>query len=190
MAAPDSSSNTTAATEPAPNSIRPSEPKRKLTKAQTPEASSPPQTAASPRAVPEEIARRFVQVKNKYYFPDGALGFTDRGNRITTTSENTEVVRSLVDIAKARSWQEIIVRGTERFRKEVWIAASVAGLQVRGYKPTEFEQSHLVRTLAREKTAAVEPAANPPGADADSISRGAVGDEGRAGSSARSAGAD
>jgi putative DNA primase/helicase len=190
MATPDSSSDAPAK-GPAPNSIRPSETKRKSTNATVPEAERavPPKTAASD-AVPEEIAKRFVQVKNKYYFPDGAQAFTDRGNRITTNSENTEVVRSLVDIAKARSWQEITVRGTERFRKEVWIAASVAGLEVRGYKPTEFEQSHLVRTLAREKGAAADPAACPSGADADSISRGAVGEEGRASSSARSAGAD
>jgi Large polyvalent protein-associated domain 7 len=187
MATPDPSSNTTTK-EPAPNSIRPSETKRRSPNATVPEAerSTPPKTAAS-HAVPEEITKRFVQVKNKYYFPDGARAFTDRGNRITTNSENTEVVRSLIDIAKARSWQEITVRGTERFRKEVWIAASVAGLQVRGYKPTEFEQSHLVRTLAREKAAPIEPAT---GADGDSVSRGAVGEEGRAGSSARSAGAD
>src|SRR5271156_1800097 len=153
MATPDPSSNPTTK-EAAPNSIRQSERKRQATNAAVPEAerSAPPKTAAS-RAVPEEIAKRFVQVKNKYYFPDGARAFTDRGNRITTYSENTEVVRSLIDIAKARSWQEITVRGTERFRKEVWIAASLAGLQVRGYKPTEFEQSHLVRNLAREQGA-------------------------------------
>ncbi len=187
MATPDPSSNTTTK-EPVPNSIRPSEAKRKSTNATVPEAERavPPKTAASD-AVPEEIAKRFVQVKNKYYFPDGARAFTDRGNRITTYSENTEVIRSLIDIAKARSWQEITVRGTERFRKEVWIAASVAGLQVRGYKPTEFEQSHLVRTLAREKAAPIEPAT---GADADSVSRGAVGEQGGARSSARTAGAD
>jgi hypothetical protein len=189
MAAPDSTNTT--AKEPAPNSIRQSERKRQATNAAVPEAerSAPPKTAAS-RAVPEEIAKRFVQVKNKYYFPDGARAFTDRGNRITTNSENTEVVRSLIDIAKARSWQEITVRGTERFRKEVWIAASVAGLEVRGYKPTEFEQSHLVRNFAREKGAAAPPAAYSPGADADSISRGAVGEGPGARSSARNAGAD
>jgi putative DNA primase/helicase len=153
------------------------------------ERSTPPKTTAS-QAVPEEIAKRFVQVKNKYYFPDGARAFTDRGNRITTNSENTEVVRSLIEIAKARSWQEITVRGTERFRKEVWIAATVAGLEVRGYKPTEFEQSHLVRTLAREKAGPVESAINSPGPDADSVSRGAVGEEGSAAPSARSAAAD
>ncbi len=187
MATPDPSSNTTTK-EPAPNSIRPSETKRRSANATVPEAerSNSPKTAAS-HAVPEEITKRFVQVKNKYYFPDGGRAFTDRGNRITTNSENTEVVRSLIDIAKARSWQEITVRGTERFRKEVWIAASVAGLQVRGYKPTEFEQSHLVRTLAREKAAPIKPAT---AADADSVSQGAVGEEGRTGSSARTAGAD
>jgi hypothetical protein len=187
MATPDPSSNPTTK-EAAPNSIRQSERKRQATNAAEPEAqrSAPPRTTAS-QAVPEEIAKRFVQVKNKYYFPDGARAFTDRGNRITTSSENTEVVRSLVEIAKARSWQEITVRGTERFRKEVWIAASLAGLQVRGYKPTEFEQSHLVRNLAREKAGPIEPAT---GADADSVSRGAVGEEGGTRSSPRTAAAD
>jgi hypothetical protein len=184
MATPDSSSSNPAAKEPAPNSIRPSQVKRKAANASVPEAErlGPSPTTAS-HAVPEDIAKRFVQVRNKYYFPDGARAFTDRGNRITTNSENTEVVRSLVEIAKARSWQEITVRGTERFRKEVWIAASVAGLQVRGYKPTEFEQSHLVRNLAREKAAPIGPE---PGADPDSVSRGAVGEEIRARSSGRS----
>ena len=142
-------------------------------------ASGPPNTA-TPRAVPEEIAKRFVQVANKYYFPDGARAFTDRGNRLTTQSENTEVVRSLVGIAKARAWQEITVRGTKRFRQEVWRAASVAGLEVRGYKPSEIEQS---RWRAREGKSTIYT----PGSDADSISRGAVGeDAGR--SSARGAG--
>jgi conjugative element/phage-associated large polyvalent protein len=187
MATPDPSSNPTTK-EAAPNSIRQSERKRQATNAAEPEAQRPaPLKTTASQAVPEEIAKRFVQVKNKYYFPDGARAFTDRGNRITTNSENTEVVRSLIEIAKARSWQEITVRGSERFRKEVWIAATVAGLQVRGYKPTEFEQSHLVRNLAREKAAPIEPAT---GADADSVSRGAVGEEGGARSSPRTPGAD
>jgi len=57
-------------------------------------------------SVPEEVKRRFVEVKNKYYFPDGARAFTDRGTRLTTPSENTEVVKSLVEIARARGWTE------------------------------------------------------------------------------------
>src|SRR6202034_3338692 len=91
------------------------------------------------RTVPDEVRRRFVQVKNRYYFPDGERAFTDRGTRLTTSSENTEVIGSLIQIAEARGWSEVTVRGTERFRKESWFAAHLAGLDVRGYRPSEFE---------------------------------------------------
>jgi hypothetical protein len=174
MSATDPSSDATGQ-EAAANSIRRRERKHATG------AALPPNPATS-RAVPDEIAKRFVQVANKYYFPDGARAFTDRGNRLTTQSENTEVVRSLVGIAKARTWQEITVRGTERFRKEVWRAASVAGLEVRGYKADEFEQSRRPQTFTRD--------AVPPGAEADSISRGAVGEEGGAASSVQGARAE
>jgi Large polyvalent protein-associated domain 7 len=106
---------------------------------------------AHQRLVPEHVRKRFVQVGKHYYFADGARAFSDRGGRLTTPSENTEVIRSLVAIAEARGWNEIMVRGTERFRKDAWFAARLAGLEVRGYRPTEFEQAHLVRTLSRDK---------------------------------------
>ena len=75
------------------------------------------------------MRRRFVQVGRKYYFPDGARAFTDRGHRLTTASENTEVIKSLVDIAKSRGWEEIVVHGSERFRREAWFAAKTAGIE-------------------------------------------------------------
>jgi putative DNA primase/helicase len=80
--------------------------------------------------------------------------FTDHGAKLTTRSENTEVVRSLVAIAQARDWGEIRVTGTERFRKEAWFAARLAGLEVRGYRPTEFEQERSVRAVARREAGA------------------------------------
>src|SRR5258707_11507284 len=64
------------------------------------------------QTVPDHIRRRFVQVGRKYYFPDGVRAFTDRGHRLTTASENTEVIKSLIDIAKARGWDEIVVKGS------------------------------------------------------------------------------
>src|SRR5512146_1174505 len=103
------------------------------------------------RLVPEHIAKRFVQVGKHYYFADGARAFTDRGGRLTTKSENTEVSRRLVAIAQARGWKEITVRGTERFRKDAWFAARLAGLEVQGYRPSKFERAHLVRTITRDR---------------------------------------
>lgn len=106
--------------------------------------------APTDSGVPEEVRDRFVQVGRKYYFEGGSRAFTDRGSRLTTPSENTEVIRSLVTIAESRGWKDITVTGTERFRRDAWMAAQRAGLAVRGYRPTHFEQAMLARSMARE----------------------------------------
>jgi putative DNA primase/helicase len=116
----------------------------------TPDGAAPA-AAQDHQTVPDHVRRRFVQVGRKYYFPDGARAFTDRGRRLTTPSENTEVIRSLVTIAHARGWNEIVVRGTDSFRREAWFAARRVGLEVRGYRPTDLEQARLVRTLASRR---------------------------------------
>lgn len=107
--------------------------------------------------MPEGIKQRFVQVGNKYHFPDGTRAFTDHGDRLTSPSENSEVIKSLIAIAHARGWSDVTVSGTERFRKEAWFAARLAGLDARGYSPTEFEQGRLVRALARVQAPATHP---------------------------------
>jgi hypothetical protein len=153
------------------NSIRPSrqrsrEPPTKPADSPdgTPKSTRDREPAASEakavRLIPDHIRKRFVQVGHRYYFSDGAHAFTDRGARLVTPSENTEVVKSLIAIAEARGWKEISVTGTERFRKEAWASASALGIKVRGYTPTEFERAHLARRLAREGASAV--VAEPP----------------------------
>jgi putative DNA primase/helicase len=107
----------------------------------------------------EAIRERFVQIGNKYHFPDGTRAFTDHGKRLTSPSENAEVIKSLVMIAQARGWSEITVSGTDRFKKEAWFAARSVGLDVPGYSPTEFDQGRLVRMLARAQAPAPAPAA-------------------------------
>lgn len=148
--------------EPA-NMIRPT-PRRLRSESLTEDRTGADQTSRrrserDPNAVPEEIKQRFVQVGNKYHFPDGARAFTDHGNRLTSPSENSEVVKSLISIAQARGWSDITISGTERFKKDAWFAARLAGLEVRGYSPTELEQGRLVRTLARAQAPAMQRAA-------------------------------
>lgn len=127
--------------------------------------------ATDPHPIPDHIRRRFVQVGRKYYFPDGARAFTDRGHRLSTASENTEVIKSLVEIAKERGWAEISVHGTERFRREAWMSARMAGLEVRGYRPNEFEEKKLVRAIA-EKTSPKRRAAPLPSPNARETAEG------------------
>lgn len=107
-------------------------------------------SAPNPWALPQSVRDRFIQDKRRFYFPDGAAAFRDHGKRLTTASENTEVIHSLIDIARTRGWEEITVDGTKTFRQEAWRQGRLAGLDVRGYRPTKGERAAVVRALARQ----------------------------------------
>jgi putative DNA primase/helicase len=104
--------------------------------------------------VPQDIRERFIGIGSDYYFPDGAPAFKDHGAKLTTPSENTEVIRSMVTIAQSRGWNDITVKGTERFRKDAWFAAQLVGISVRGYEPSAFEREHIVRAISRRAAGA------------------------------------
>jgi Large polyvalent protein-associated domain 7 len=118
--------------------------------------SSDERSDSDPWTVPSSVLNRFVQEGNRFYFPDGHEAFQDRGRRLTTTSENTQVVYSLIEIARSRGWTEVSVAGTERFRGEAWRQARLAGLNVRGYRPSDEERTQLIRALARSREGPAE----------------------------------
>ena len=127
------------------------------TEGAAPSAASSTATAAAlqradtdPWTVPQSVRDRFVQDGHRFFFPDGASAFKDLGRRLTTASENTQVVHSLIQIAHSRGWTEVTVTGTERFRQEAWRQARLAGLGVRGYRPSEAEQAQLIRAMGRD----------------------------------------
>ena len=111
-----------------------------------------PRSDSDPWTVPESVRDRFVQDGHRFYFPDGHPAFRDLGRKLATASENTQVVASLIEIARARGWNEVTVTGTERFREEAWRQARLSGLTVGGFKPSEEQQAQLVRSLARTLT--------------------------------------
>lgn len=119
----------------------------------TPKASDEPAGApkADSRAIPEHIQARYIQVGSQFHFTNGDLAFADRGRHLSTRLENTEVIRDLISIAKERGWTEIALKGSERFRKEAWQEAQLAGLSVRGYAASDLERAQLVRRMGRER---------------------------------------
>jgi len=114
-----------------------------------PVASVPKPADSDPWTVPQSVRDRFVQDGHRFFFPDGAPAFRDLGRRLTTTSENTQVVRSLIEIAHSRGWTEVTITGTDRFREEAWRQARLEGLAVRGFRPTDEQQAQLIRARAR-----------------------------------------
>src|SRR5580658_8093794 len=104
---------------------------------------------SDPWTVPHSVRDRFVQDGHRFFFPDGAPAFKDQGRKLTTQSENTQVIHSLIQIAQSRGWTEVTVTGTDRFRQEAWRQARLAGLSVRGYRPSEEERAQVIRALGR-----------------------------------------
>jgi len=134
-------------------------------------------SAPAPR-VPDSVQERFIQIGNKFHFPDGTEAFTHEGNRLTTRSENSVVIQSMVAIAREHSRGPVTVGGTDFFKKEAWFAASLVGLEVRGYQPTDFERERLARALAARRGAGAPEAASRvveerSGPKADEAGRGA-----------------
>jgi Large polyvalent protein-associated domain 7 len=105
---------------------------------------------SDPWTVPQQVRDRFVQDGDRFYFRDGTLAFRDHGRRLSTQSENTVVIASLIDIARSRRWQQIAVEGTEEFRREAWRQGRLAGLGVRGYKAPPGEHSAMIRALSQK----------------------------------------
>jgi hypothetical protein len=104
-----------------------------------------PVTSASDNSylVPDSVAQRFLKVEQDYYFHDKTPAFSDRGTKLATRGVHPEVVRSLIDIAIARGWGSIVVKGTDEFRRSAWLEAAQAGLRVAGFKPTALDLADL-----------------------------------------------
>jgi hypothetical protein len=128
----------------------PTEPSAPSAASSTAAAAALQHADTDPWTVPQSVRDRFVQDGHRFFFPDGAPAFKDLGRRLTTASENTQVVHSLIQIAHSRGWTEVSVTGTERFRQEAWRQARIAGLAVRGYRPSDAEQAQLIRALGRD----------------------------------------
>lgn len=138
--------------------------------------------------VPDAIKRRYFAEEPQFspevrFFTDARNeqpAFRDAGGKLTARDSNPDIVRDLVAIAEHRGWKSIEVRGEDDFRRAVWLEAKVAGLEVRGYKPTERDLQELARKLDARDVNSVAPAKDMnrdtgPAAPADSPVRAADG---------------
>lgn len=130
--------------------------------AQAPGSESTGAAGSKPRAMPEEIRRRFTHKRDAYYFADGKRAFRDRGRTLTTRSEHAQVIRSLAAIAKMRRWRAVTVTGTQRFRRRMWLAARLANIVVAGFTPDAQLQAQLERERALRARHRAPPLAAPP----------------------------
>lgn len=95
--------------------------------------------------IPAALTKRYAIKDHVYYSKNPSIGmvFEDKGQSIRAKSSDADDVRAMVELAKSKHWSTIKVTGTAEFKREVWLAASIQGLQVAGYTPTQQDVALL-----------------------------------------------
>jgi hypothetical protein len=83
----------------------------------------------------------------------GRLAFVDVGKTLSTERDDKSTIRAMVEVAAAKNWKEITVSGTDDFRRNAWLEASLNGIRVRGYEPREADKQLLADLQERHKPA-------------------------------------
>ena len=95
-------------------------------------------------AAAESLRHRFLQADNQFYFrgPGEAdrVAFSDHGTRLTTEHEDPAVIHGMLLLAQAKGWTSLRVNGSDAFKAEVWMSATMAGIEVQGYNPREIDR--------------------------------------------------
>lgn len=79
----------------------------------------------------------------------GEVAFVDAGKNLSTTHQDKETVRAMIEVAMAKNWKEVTVSGTTEFKRAAWLEASLNGLEVKGYVPREADKKMLAEVKER-----------------------------------------
>jgi hypothetical protein len=130
-----------------------------------------PDTDLSSPTLPAFVRRHFVRTGDRFFHrqnPD-KLAFLMRGDTFRAEEASASVAQALVELAQARGWSSIRVKGSKDFRRMVWTAAAQQGLVVEGYSPSagekalfdqaapSFSERDESRSAGRERERAVDP---------------------------------
>ncbi|WP_233890055.1 LPD7 domain-containing protein [Paraburkholderia flagellata] len=139
--------------------------------------------------VPASVVAQYVAFDGKYlHRQTEVVHFHDKGRKLSTDSEDKAVVRSMIEVAKAKNWGEVQLKGSEEFRRQAWVAAELAGIKSTGFKPKAQDRALL--QAAREEmriSAGEREAGRSEGANTVEVSAGARAAEQKPAEQARAA---
>lgn len=103
------------------------------------------QEASFEPGIPAALRKRFLHHEDKFYLRDegNKLAFEDKGKRLITDSNDPEIARSMIELAVSKQWSTLTLRGSDEFKREAWLHASLKGLDVYGYNPKKADIARL-----------------------------------------------
>ena len=103
---------------------------------------------------PESISKTYyVEEKNgeRRYFDDykrSALAMYATDTSVSSKRQDLNTIRAMLEIAKARGWHSVEIRGSAEFKREAWIEATARGLEGRGFTPSDPDRQEAERRRA------------------------------------------
>ena len=153
----------------AKETVRPQEGRRGTTK--------PDPLLNQHEAATESLRHRFLEADHKFYFRGGPgeadrVAFADHGRHLTTEHEDPAVIHGMLLLAQAKGWTSLHVKGSDTFKAEAWMSATMAGIEVQGYQPREIDRVRLAERKGETRTTAPKQRAEPVAPRDPSTSRG------------------
>jgi hypothetical protein len=113
--------------------------------------------------VPAEVAQHFIADRDGRVYRErdtpNRIAFADLGVSLRTQSDEGATAGALVRIAEYRGWRGVEARGSEAFRREIFMEATARGLRAAGYAPTGRDWAAVrVRAEDYARTRAITPA--------------------------------
>lgn len=113
---------------------------------------------------PETVRKRYLRAGNQYFLKDAPhqIAFEDIGPYLVTEHNRPDVVESMLDMARAKAWGRLRVSGHQQFRREVWVQATLLGIEVSGYEPKAVDFARLAegrRDRMTNRIDVIEPSA-------------------------------
>jgi hypothetical protein len=116
------------------------------------------------RDAAESLRKRFLEASGQFYYRTAPgeptkVAFTDHGKRLITEHDDPSVIHGMVLRAQEKGWTVVRVNGTDEFKTEAWVQATIAGLEVEGYTPRGIDLAQ------REDRREQRPVRRPPSKD-------------------------
>ncbi|WP_431068262.1 LPD7 domain-containing protein [Ralstonia holmesii] len=94
--------------------------------------------------IPQKVAALYVAHEGKFVDrKTEQVHFEDKGRSLSTESNDRSVIAHMVEVAKAKNWGAVTLRGSEEFRRQGWIAAELAGVKSNGFRPRAQDRAML-----------------------------------------------
>lgn len=101
--------------------------------------------------LPEKVLGAYTIRDGKFNDKDSnALRFEDHGTKLSTPVEERKVIADMIEVAVAKNWDQLELKGTETFRQLAWLEAESRDIHTKGYKPNERDLE-LLENLRRER---------------------------------------